>query len=170
MQQLLSMKTAWHITLGAYGGRLHGGDRWTVDRQHNQRGEPFVGRDTTRTEDCERKMIGLAVRFTIDQRAFIESIMRQVCERGRWLHRICAAPPDVDHVHVLLDADPAAHGKQIRQWLKRWLTQRLDSQWARPQSGTWWAEGGSTKPVKDGAYLNNVFEYIKRQRTTLFDE
>jgi len=35
-------RTAWHITVGTYASRLHGGDEPTVDRNHNQRGEPFI--------------------------------------------------------------------------------------------------------------------------------
>ena len=41
------------------------------------------------------------------------------------------------------------------------MTQR----WGRPASGTWWAEEGSNKPVKDEEYLHNVVNYVWKQRT-----
>jgi hypothetical protein len=34
---------AFHLTWATYGTRLHGDARNTVDRQHNQYGEPVVG-------------------------------------------------------------------------------------------------------------------------------
>lgn len=109
-----------------------------------------------------------AVLLTFEQRAFVEAIVPTICERGGWQHRICAAPapPDNTHIHVLCDADRSLHGKQIRHWHKRWLTEAMDTRWGRPAAaGSWWGEGGSTKPVTDEAYLLNVFLYIQRQRS-----
>ena len=87
-----------------------------------------------------------------------------------------------DHVHALLAAD--AEGTAVRKWLKTWLTQRLNAQFAsepptvsadRPHSGRlpsvqpaqrpWWAKGGSVKWVWDQRYLSRVHDYIVRQRT-----
>jgi hypothetical protein len=35
-----------------------------------------------------------------------------------------------------------------------------------PPKATWWAEEGSNIAVKDEKYLNNVYNYIARQRAT----
>ncbi len=80
--------------------------------------------------------------------------------------RTCAAPVEGDHIHVLLDADPAVHGEKIRRLLKRWLTQAMDERFDRPASGTWWAVQGSNRVVDSDAYLNRVLPYIERQRST----
>ena len=80
---------------------------------------------------------------------------------------LCAAGPD--HVHTLLGADEKIHGKDIRRWYKRWLTESLDSRWrapARPDGMSWWCEGGSNKPVKDELYFANTLRYILEQQTT----
>ena len=168
MEPLPQGRTVWHITVGTYGARLHGSDEPTVDRQHNQRGEPFVGRDNKRRYDAEARMRGEAVYLTAAQRAAIEAAIPGICERGGWSFRACAAPrePDNDHFHVLIDADPSAEPKVIRELVKRWLTQALDELFARPAGGAWWAKGGSTKPVKDEPYLRNVTTYVLRQRST----
>ena len=50
-QHLDPARTTWHITWGTYASRLHGGYRPTVDKQHNQRGEPFLPRDEPRERD-----------------------------------------------------------------------------------------------------------------------
>ncbi|NBC96197.1 MAG: hypothetical protein GVY27_07585, partial [Deinococcus-Thermus bacterium] len=77
-------------------------------------------------------------------------------------------PRDADHVHALLDADPAAPPKAIRQWLKRWLGESL-TQTFGPPPRRWWAEGGSTKPVTTQPYLERATPYINNQRTTPLD-
>ncbi len=170
-QHLHPFFTTWHITFGAHAQRLHGGPRATVDRHHNQRGEPFIGRDQQR-EDAERAILKAPpVLLSIAQCVFIEAVVPRICERGGWMLRTCSASPpprDGDHVHVLLDAPSDAEPKVIRGLLKRWLTQEMNEQW--PQDDEcfrgWWAEGGSTKPVKDDQYLTNAYWYIEAQRAT----
>ncbi|MCC6579708.1 MAG: hypothetical protein IT440_04650 [Phycisphaeraceae bacterium] len=165
---LLPGRTIWHITFGTYGRRLHGANEPTVDRQHNQTGAAFLPVDPIRHEREEKSMRGSAVRLSASQRAVIEALMPAICQRGQWDYLVCAAPgpPDDDHVHSLLGADPSVHGKRIREWLKRWLTEELDQRWGRPEGGSWWAVGGSTRAIKDACYLRNAYLYIGRQRTT----
>ena len=192
LQQLHPFFTTWHITFGTHGARLHGGPRATVDRQHNQRGEAFIDRNEDREEAELRRMNSPAAPLTIEQCMFIEAKIPSICERGGRILRTCAAPAprqtgtgtcrlalDGDHVHVLLDAPRDAEPKVIRELLKRWLTQAMNERFstsepARPRAGKapkekskqWWAEGGSTKPVKDIEYLRNAHGYIERQRAT----
>ncbi len=168
MPQFPRGRTVWHISVGTYGSRLHGSDEPTVDRQHNQRGEPFIPRDDQRRRSAEDKMRSDAVMLSAEQCTAIEKAIPDICRRGGWNFHECAAPPppDNDHFHVVLDADPSADPKVIRELVKRWLTQSLDEQFPRPESGAWWVKGGSTKPVKDEAYYRNVTAYVRRQRTT----
>lgn len=167
-QQLDPARTTWHITVGTYGTRLHGGAAPTVDREHNQLGEPFICDHPLRWEIERERMRGEPVWLSEEQRLFIEKQLPLICDRGGWVHRVCAAPPppEHNHFHILCDAARHIHGKQIRQWMKRWLTEAMDARWGRPPGGSWWVEDGSTKPVKDESYLNNAFAYICAQRTT----
>lgn len=103
-----------------------------------------------------------AVSFGHEQRRFIQDVLNAICERGGWELIICAAEPD--HVHVLLAIPSDVHGKQVRELLKPWLTQELNKHWSKPDSGKWWASGGSTIAVKDASYRANVIRYIERQR------
>jgi hypothetical protein len=89
-QQLDPTRTPWHITWGTYGTRLHGGERATVDRQHNHRGEAFIGRDPWR-EDLTSAILNFdPIRFTDDEREVIEYFLPSLCERGGWTYRIAA--------------------------------------------------------------------------------
>lgn len=165
MQRLDPARASWHITFGTYGTRLHGDDRPTVDRPHNRREQPFVGRDPDRAEQARGRMRGESVYLNAPQRGVVEATVPGLCERGGWTYRMCAAPADEDHVHVLLEATPTIDPDAIRKWLKRWLGEALTRRWSKPTGGRWWASGGSCKPIKDEAYLNNVYHYIRRQRT-----
>ncbi len=156
--------TTWHITFGTYGTRLHGSSRPTVDRQHNQRGTPFLP-ESNKRESFERgRLKGSPVVLTQPQQQHIESTVPILCGRGGWVLIACAAGPD--HVHVLIEVDSAIHGKQVRPLLKRWLTQSLDERWKDTGRPAWWAEGGSTKAVKEESYRANAIRYIERQRAS----
>lgn len=159
--------TYWHITFGAYGARLHGDDRPTVDRKHNQRGTPYLAPDPEREAIERGRMRFPPVVFANEQRCLIELSIPGLCARGGWELVICAAGPD--HVHTLLGAREEIHGKQIRLWFKRWLTQALNEQWqapVRPDGMSWWCEGGSTKPVTDELYFARALRYIRAQQTS----
>lgn len=154
--------TTWHITFGTYGTRLHGGERATVDRRRNQRGDPFILRNEALERSQQRLMRAAPVLLSDEQRQFIQDALPAICERGDSVLRTCAA--GADHVHLLLDIDPTIHGERVRELVKRWLTQALDARWGKPASGTWWAKQGSNRAVKDSAYLANAIRYIGAQR------
>jgi REP element-mobilizing transposase RayT len=159
--------TFWHLTFSTYGARLHGDDRPTVDRDHNERGTPFLAPDSEREAFARVSMSFPPIFFTLEQRCFIEETVPSICERGKWTLVLCAAGPD--HVHTLLGADEDIHGKQIRRWFKHWLTRSLDGRWSapvRPDGMSWWCEGGSTKPVTDELYFASTLRYIRDQRAT----
>ena len=150
---------AYHITIGTYGTRLHGGVALTVERPHNKRGEPFVAVNADREQMARQKMKETPCYFSTEQRLFVETTIPQICEQGRWTYHIAACQGD--HVHLLVSAQ--VEPKAIRRWFKTWLTQRLNEEYGRR---TWFVDSGSTKWVKDQRYFDTAFEYIKRQRTT----
>ncbi len=158
-------RATWHITFGTYGTRLQGDNRPTVDRKQNHATEPFIFRDQNRLVQNQQVLKTPPLYLTLQQRQQIETILPAICQRGGWSYRICAAPVDADHVHVLLDATCDRDPDAIMKWLKRWVSEQLTEKWGKPSSGTWWAKCGSTKPIKDEDYLNNVYDYIRRQRT-----
>lgn len=163
-QQLDPTRTTWHITFGTYGTRLHGGERPTVDKQHNQRGEAFVAVAPQRKQ-FERNRMKFPPRvLTSAQREFIEIQVPEICRRGGWSYRICAAA--TDHAHLLCDVAPQVHGEKVRRLVKRWLGQALSEPWPLGDGETWWAEEGSNIAIHVVHYLNNAFAYIARQRFT----
>lgn len=154
---------AYHLTFGTYGTRLHGDARGTVDREHNQFGEPFLEPDAERQQESAERRRFPPVYLTHEQCVFIESVIPSICERGKWTYVVAAAAPD--HVHVCLVA-PDIPGHRIELWLKRWLSEALSARWPLPVGARWWAKGGSVKWIFDDAYFANVKRYIFDQRAT----
>src|SRR5687767_12007179 len=91
---------AYHITFGTYGTRLHGDERGTIDRAMNQPGDPIIGADAGWRFLEENRLKFPARVFTREQMIIVESIIPEVCIRGRWELHACAAGPD--HIHVVL--------------------------------------------------------------------
>ena len=167
-QTLDPTRTTWHITWGTYGARLHGGERPTVDKDHNQFGEVFIEVDPEREDFARRLMEADPLYLSPAQREFIEAELPSICIRGGWSYRVGAAGPD--HVHLLCDILPEIHGEKARRLAKRWLGQALSKRWPLVDHPRWWAVEGSNKAVKEVRYLNNAFDYIRDQRTTPFHE
>jgi REP element-mobilizing transposase RayT len=153
---------AYHITFGTYGTRLHGDVRGTVDRAMNQPGDPIIGADPSWWELERDKLRFDPVVLTPEQMIHVESVMPEICMRGRWEYHVGAGGPD--HVHALLTAE--AEGDAVRKWFKRWLGESMLSRWPRPGGSTWWAEGGSVKWVWERDYFENIFDYLNRQRAS----
>jgi REP element-mobilizing transposase RayT len=111
-------------------------------------------------------MRGEPVYLSDAQCELIERVLAMICQRGGWTLLACAAGPERDHVHVILDAPRQSSGTTIRTLLKRWVTQALNERWTPPEAGTWWAEGGSTKVIDNETYLNRAVSYVNAQRAT----
>jgi hypothetical protein len=156
---------AFHLTWGTYGTRLHGDGRPTVDRKHNQYGEPVLGFDGHRWERETALLKFPPVYFDQRKMIAVESLLPEICQRGGWTHLAGAAGPD--HVHEVLATpnDP----KTVRRLLKRWLGQALSETFNDlPEAATWWAECGSIRWIfeEDGDCYGNAIDYVTRQRAT----
>ncbi len=163
---------AYHITWGTYGTRLHGDPRKTVDRQHNQYGDPVLGYDEHRWER-EKSLLKFApVIFTRPQMMIVESLLPSICARGGWTHRAGAAGPDHVHEILLSRNDPETIRRLFKRWLGQELTRLLQGEPGCPQPGTkatWWAECGSIRWIfqEDGDYYDNAIGYVGRQRAII---
>jgi REP element-mobilizing transposase RayT len=152
---------AFHITFGTYGTRLHGDPRGTVDRRHNFYGDPIIGADADWQREEQVSLKFPVVLLDDQQRRFIESTIPAICDRGTWKLHVCAAKED--HVHTVLST--SSDGQVVRRLLKRWLSDAVSQRWPRLPGQAWWAECGSVKWVWTQDYYQQVYDYVRRQRT-----
>jgi hypothetical protein len=129
----------------------------------NKPGDPFIAADIDRARVANESLRGDVVYLTPAQQLFAQDTIPELCIRGGWVLRTCSAAHD--HVHVVLDVDPATHGEKVRRLLKRWLGEALTERFGKPDSGTWSAKEGSNKAIHDEEYLNNAYRYVLLQRT-----
>jgi len=153
---------AYHLTIAAHGARLHGDDRPTVDKLHNEYGSPFLPNDPVRVRIERDRMAHDAVTLTYPHRAHIETVIPAICARGNWDYHAAAAAPN--HVHTLLSTESDPY--DVRKWFKRWLGESLEKKWPLKSAPRWWADGGSIKHVWNTAYFHQAIDYIVRQRAT----
>ena len=152
---------AYHITWGTYGTRLHGDERGTVDRSMNNFGDPIIGRDGDWHRIESSRLRFPARVLTVEQRLLIENIVPDICIRGGWTFVTTAAADD--HVHNIISSP--VDGKDIRKWLKRWVSEALNKRWPIEQGQVWWAECGSVKWIWNEDYYRRAADYVRGQRT-----
>ena len=152
---------AYHIIFGTYGTRLHGDERGTVDRSINQFGDPIVGMDKE-WQQIECSLLRFPMReLIVEQRLFVEQTVPVICERGGW--KLVETAAAADHVHNVVSAD--VEGKDVRKWLKRWLSEALNARWPICDGEVWWSECGSVKWVWTEDYYHRVVDYVRGQKT-----
>ena len=152
---------AYHITFGTYGTRLHGDARGTVDRSFNKSGDPIIGLNVDWHDMEASSLKGQPVVFDQSMRVIVEHAIDRVCEQGDWLCHTSACQHN--HVHILVTS--IDEGKLTRRLMKRWLTQDLNNV-VDISPYRWWAKGGSVKWVWNQMYFDNVYEYVRQQRTS----
>ena len=148
---------AYHITIGTYGTRLHGGDRPHVDMAHNEYGAPLAPANPFRADEARARMTHEAVEMTPDQRRAVHAAIADVAARYGWTVHAVASKPDHTHVVVTADRDGDALRDAIKAVASRWLNKRLAP---RP----WWAENGSVKYIWTSDYLARATKYVADQR------
>ncbi|MEM1165119.1 MAG: transposase [Planctomycetota bacterium] len=93
---------------------------------------------------------------------WMESVIPEICDRGGWELLACAVAPD--HVHCVLRVRNEVHGRDVRKWFKRWLSDALNE---RCGKRTWFAKGGSAKAIREPVYFRNAVRYVNDQRASV---
>jgi REP element-mobilizing transposase RayT len=112
---------AFFVTFTCYGTWLHGDERGSVDRDHNEWQTPPLDPD----EDRERREFQLLrhspVRLESQQRSIVQQAIQEVCEHRGW--RLHAINVRTNHVHVVVTANRV--GKRVLNDFKSYATRRM---------------------------------------------
>jgi REP element-mobilizing transposase RayT len=137
---LYSTPSGYFVTLSAYGNRIHGDSKGTVDSKHNLFGEPPLPASALRERYERRKMLWPPMTFDADVRAAIEAAVAEVCAFRKWILHACHAR--TNHVHIVLTAE--ATTAKVLHDLKAMATRRVRELGLIPPGRPLWAEHGST--------------------------
>ena len=146
---------ALFVTLSAYGNRLHGDDRGTVDRQHNVYGEPTLGRNDGRLGFESNSLSAPPMHFTAQLRSAIESAMREACAFRHW--ELLACHCRTNHVHAVVGTD--TDRDEVIARLKDRCTRSLRSAKLIAANQPLWARGGSGRYLWTDTDIEAACEY-----------
>jgi len=145
----------YFITYHTFGTWLHGDERGSVDRTHNDPGTPFLPPDEERLHAEARRSSSPAVILTREQRSVIDAAIREVCAfRGWQLHAIHVR---TNHLHAAVTCAEAPE-RVMNQW-KSWSTRRLREQGLCDEGMKLWARHGSTQYLWYEAALLAAMNY-----------
>ena len=146
---------AYFITASAYGNRLHGDERGTVDRDHNTVGTPFRQPEPGLAAWERERMVGDSVYFDAARRACVEDSFLATCmHRGWTLHAVHCR---TNHTHVVLTSDASI--EQTAHSLKSYATRALRQAGLVGPRQPVWARSASMKTLTSDRAVASAVNY-----------
>ena len=153
---MLDLPLAYLITFRSYGTWLHGDDRGSVDRFHNQYGAPLFPQNEARRIQNQLALRHSPVIFNSEQRQSVEQAIRQTCELRKWTLR--AVNARTNHIHSVVST--AVRPELALNALKANATRQLR------QAGHWdaarspWSDGGSRRYIWTEVGVERAIDYV----------
>ncbi len=151
----------YFLTFRTYGTWLHGDERGSVDRFHNQVGEPLLGADEGLQRYRRRLLKTQPIILDEQCRACIEATMREVASyRGWTIHALKVLS---NHIHVVVETDESPQDARPEKLLvdfKAYTTRRLREAKLWEEAGSIWEHHGSTRYLKSNQELQNACHYV----------
>ncbi len=72
-----------------------------------------------------------------------------------------------NHVHLVLNAPSATRSDDILRDLKSYASRALNREYPKPQSDTWWTQGGSRRILRHAAAVRRTIWYVNHQKRML---
>jgi REP element-mobilizing transposase RayT len=148
---MFSQPIAYFLTWSCYGTRLHGDERGSVDRSHNQFGEATLPADPHRLKRERELMTYPPFVLGALERTIVEGAINDHALHRKW--RIHALNVRTTHMHVVIASVNYSPEETLDQ-LKSWSTRRLRTAGLLAKDAPAWSTHGSTVYVwnEDGLY------------------
>jgi REP element-mobilizing transposase RayT len=144
------------ITIRTYGTWLHGDERGSVDRQHNQYDTPLLAPNVAHEAAARRACKHPALLLTPPMRRCVDQTIIDVCDFRRWtLHERNVRS---NHAHVVVTADQTP--ERVMLTLKARCTLLLRRASLVGQHQEIWADHGSTKYLWNADQLRSACRYV----------
>lgn len=153
---------AYFITFTRYGHWLHGDQRGSVDRNHNQPQTPWVIADDIRRERKLGRMDEPAFELGAHERQLVREAISDVCRYRGW--RLWAAHARSRHVRLVITA--VAKPEKVMNELKAYASRALNVADPRANGRKRWTRHGSTRYINDQEHLERVIRYVLEEQGT----
>lgn len=156
-----SSPLAYFLTWTTRGTWLHGDDRGSVHREHNQPGTPLVPPSVTRALQKEASLVAPALTLSPEQRLVVERAVRDHAAIRNW--KILAMAVRTNHVHAVVQAVDRPPEEVVRQF-KSWATRRLREAGMIAADRPVWTRHASTRYLWDQAGLDAAVRYVVEEQ------
>ncbi len=147
---------AYFITLSAYGDRMHGDQRGSVDRRREAGDWPFLDPNPVRQARETMQRTWPAMLFESKLRVVIEDSFAETCAFRGWM--LLAVHCRTNHVHAVVAADEAGTSEVLHR-LKSYATRTLREQELVEDSQPVWSRHGSTRMLWTDEDVEAAVEY-----------
>jgi REP element-mobilizing transposase RayT len=131
---------AYFITFTAYGRWLHGRERGSVDKLHNQPGTPFLPADPERERCMRDNMLEAPYVLNAERRAVVLDTIREVAQYRGW--KLWACHVRTTHVHIIVTGN--AKPEKMMSDFKAYSSRRLKERLNEAADCKRWTQHGST--------------------------
>ena len=148
---------AYLFTFRTYGTWLHGDERGSVDRLHNQYQSPYLPPDRNRLAHNLGLLSHDVVTLDGQQRRLVRIAIRETCSMREW--PLCGLNVRTNHVHAVISIGATGAGRALND-LKAYATRKMR------QRGCWltqrspWADKGSKRPLWNERSVEIAVDYV----------
>jgi len=146
----------YFITFACYGGRLHGNESGSVDRNHNLPGSRTVDVDPERANAELGLMDQWAYSLDAGRRVAVLDAVREVCLHRDW--SLLAAQVRTNHVHLVVRSD--VRPEQVMNAFKSYASRRLNRLSMDEPDQKRWARHGSTRWLWTDEDVSGAIRYV----------
>ncbi|MFL6436541.1 MAG: hypothetical protein ACJ71Q_03095 [Terriglobales bacterium] len=151
-----NLPLAYLITFRSYGTWLHGDERGSVDRFHNQYDSPTFPSNDARQQQSGERLKQSPVTLSAEQCQSVELAIRETCDLRRWPLR--ALNVRTNHVHAVVSTEGRPELALNALKANATCQMRKDGQWQHSRSP--WSDGGSRRYVWTEVGLERAIEYV----------
>ena len=145
------------ITFRCYGTWLHGDERGSIDRLHNQYQSPYRKQNQQLQDFSVSELKSKPVTLDAAKREIVEIAVREVCNYRNWLLR--AINVRTNHVHTVVSIGDA-NASQALNSFKAYATRKMreNNCWEFEHSP--WASRGSKRHLWNERSIEIAVDYV----------
>ncbi len=168
------MDRFWLLTWCTYGSRLPGDSRGFVGPVRDKSGQQTIHNIPGTPYDADRPALERYARTLLKCEpirlvlAQAEVLLKQFQETANYRHwQLLAVGIMANHAHLVVGVPGDPQPASILGDFKSYGSRAINKQWAKPASGTWWAESGSKRKLPNEDAVLAAIKYVMEQECPL---
>jgi REP element-mobilizing transposase RayT len=168
------MDRVWLLTWTTYGTWLSGDERGFVGRVrddsgnsviHNEPDTPCDAKQRGLRNYMQERMAGPVVLLSRNHAAPLLEQFQETARFRKWNLLACAIM--ANHIHMVVGVVGDPEPDTLLRDFKSYGSRRLNGDFTKPLSGTWWTSSGSTRKLPDDAAVLAAVKYVQNQSRPL---